>query len=266
MLESKMTSLLIIPDTHAHPDYDNERFSWLGEFILDQRPDTIVCLGDFADMPSLSSYDKGTRSFEGRRYRRDIESSLDAQDKLFDAVGQYNARQARNKKQQYHPRTVMLGGNHEEGRISKVTQMHPELHDTIDIRDLAFGLYWKEYIPYKEIGFVEGFALSHYFVSGLMGRPIGGENAAKSLLAKQGMSCIAGHSHLLDFAVRTRADGKKMMGLVGGCYVHPEMVEGWNANTASLWWNGVTLLEAVEDGWSENVSFISQETLKNRYS
>lgn len=261
-----MSSLLVIPDAHAHYDYDNDRFDWLGEYIMDERPDIIVCLGDIADMPSLSSYDKGTRGFEGRRYWKDVEVTRDAQAKLFGPVIKHNARQAKNKKQQYKPRTVMIGGNHEEGRISKVTQMHPELHETITMGDLHFDLYWDEYIPYKAIGFVEGFAFSHYFVSGLMGRPIGGENAAKALLAKQGMSCIAGHSHLLDFAVRTRADGKKMMGLVAGCYVHPGMVEGWNANTASLWWNGITMLKGVDNGWAEDVQFVSQETLRNRYA
>ena len=38
--------ILVIPDGHAHPDYDNDRFDYLGRFILDQRPDTIVCIGD----------------------------------------------------------------------------------------------------------------------------------------------------------------------------------------------------------------------------
>ena len=56
--------LLIIPDCHAHPDYDNNRFDWLGNLIIEERPDTILCLGDLADMPSLSSYDK--RSEERR--------------------------------------------------------------------------------------------------------------------------------------------------------------------------------------------------------
>ncbi len=55
-----MKNMLIIPDPHASPDYDNERFSALGEFILSTKPQYIVCLGDMADMSSLSSYDKGT--------------------------------------------------------------------------------------------------------------------------------------------------------------------------------------------------------------
>lgn len=260
-----MTSILVIPDCHAHPDYDNNRFTWLGEYIIEEKPDTILCLGDFADMASLSSYDKGTRAFEGRRYKRDVEASIDAQNKLFAPMRAYNKMRSKNKKQQYTPRTVMVGGNHEEGRISKVTQMHPELHETISIDDLKFSDAWNEYIPYKSIGFVEGFAVSHYFVSGLMGRPVGGENAAKALLAKQGMSCIAGHSHLLDVAVRTKADGQKMMGLIAGCYVHPGMVEGWNANTACLWWNGVVMLRGVENGWAEDFQAISQRQLEEWY-
>ena len=76
-------NLLIIGDPHAHPDYDNDRFFHLGNFIIRNQPDYIVCLGDFADMPSLSSYDRGTRGFEGRRYRNDVIAALDAQDILF---------------------------------------------------------------------------------------------------------------------------------------------------------------------------------------
>lgn len=256
--------MLVIPDAHAHPDYDNERFDWLGKYIVDEKPETILCLGDFADMPSLSSYDKGTRSFEGRRYKRDVESSKDALSRMFAPMADYNRRRSKNKKQQYSPRTVITVGNH-EARIDKVTQMHPELHGTISVDDLGFSTYFNEVVDYKATGIVEGFAVSHYFVSGLMGRPIGGERAAHTLLTKQGMSCIAGHSHLLDFAVRTRADGRKMMGLVAGWYGHPGMKEGWNANTAGLWWNGVVMLLGVGDGWAEDIMFVSQDTLRKNY-
>lgn len=259
-----MINMLVIPDAHAHPDYSQERFDWLGQYIVDTKPEIVLCLGDFSDMPSLSSYDKGTRSFEGRRYKRDVEASKEALGRLFAPTVEYNKQRSRNKKQQYLPRTVMTVGNH-EARIDKVTQMHPELHGTISVDDLGFAKYFDEIVDYKAMDVVEGYAVSHYFVSGLMGRPIGGERAGHTLLTKQGMSCIAGHSHLLDLAVRTRADGKKMMGLVAGWYGHPDMREGWNANTAGLWWNGVTMLHGVSEGWAEDVSFISQATLQRAY-
>ena len=56
-----MSNLLVICDPHAHPNYDNKRFTDLGRFIVKTRPDIIVCIGDMADMPSLSMYDKGTK-------------------------------------------------------------------------------------------------------------------------------------------------------------------------------------------------------------
>ena len=34
-------NLLIIPDAHANPDYDNERFTHLGKFIVAHKPEYI---------------------------------------------------------------------------------------------------------------------------------------------------------------------------------------------------------------------------------
>jgi hypothetical protein len=40
---------------------------------VDYRPDVVVNIGDFADMPSLSTHDKvGSKYFEGKRYKDDI--------------------------------------------------------------------------------------------------------------------------------------------------------------------------------------------------
>ena len=40
--------------------------------IFEEKPDVVVCLGDWFDMASLSSHDKGKKSFEGRRYKQDV--------------------------------------------------------------------------------------------------------------------------------------------------------------------------------------------------
>lgn len=82
-------NLLVIGDPHAHPSYDNSRFTKLGNFIAREKPQIIVCIGDMADMPSLSSYDKGTKGFEGRRYKKDVESVIDAQKKLFAPIKKF---------------------------------------------------------------------------------------------------------------------------------------------------------------------------------
>jgi len=75
--------LLIIPDPHANPDYNNERFRAAGRLLMEEQPECVVCLGDLADLPSLSSYDKGTKGFEGRRYKNYVAATINAQELLY---------------------------------------------------------------------------------------------------------------------------------------------------------------------------------------
>lgn len=44
---------LVIPDPHAYPDDDFRRFKWLGEYIMDTKPEVIVNIGDMWEMGSL---------------------------------------------------------------------------------------------------------------------------------------------------------------------------------------------------------------------
>jgi hypothetical protein len=256
--------VIIIPDQHAHPLFDNDRFDWLGRLILDLKPDEVWNLGDAADLPSLSSYDKGKRSMENRRYKADVESSIEAQTRLWAPVNKYNEQQRSNRKAQYKPYKVMVMGNHSD-RINRATQMDPALHGTISTEDLKFHEFYDEVVSFKEKAIRHGFAISHYFPSGIKGQAIGGMHAAYNLITKNGMSSVAGHSHLWDMKILTRADGQKMLGIVAGCYVHPDMIEGWNRDTQHMWDLSVTILEGVKNGNAEVVTRISQSEIKKRY-
>ena len=77
-----MATHLVIGDPHCTPKATNDRFLWAGKFARDLKPNTIICMGDFASMDSLSSYDKGKKSFEGRRYKKDIDHAHDALNKF----------------------------------------------------------------------------------------------------------------------------------------------------------------------------------------
>ena len=57
---------MVIPDTQVKPGCPIEHLKWAGQYAVDKKPDVIVHIGDHWDMPSLSHYDKGTTSFEGR--------------------------------------------------------------------------------------------------------------------------------------------------------------------------------------------------------
>lgn len=250
---------LVIPDQHAHPANKNTRADWLGKLILDLKPDVIVNLGDAADMPSLSLYEKGKASFVGRRYQDDIESHLDFQDRMFSPL---------KKAKKRWPYSVVLEGNHEH-RIKRALDADPHLKGSkygISFNDLGFKDYYHDIVEYEGqtpgIIDIDGIDYSHYFVSGIMGRAISGEHHAASLIDKNYKSSTCAHSHTVDWAVRSKSGGQKLMGLVAGCY--QDYRAPWAGATNDLWWSGVIVKRNVEDGCYDP-QFISMDAMRKEY-
>jgi hypothetical protein len=241
-----MTTHLVVPDPHASPDHDNVRFDLLGAMIMDRRPEVILCVGDFGCMPSLSSYDKGRRSFEGARYKRDVDAVINAQQRMFGPLIEHNNRCRRFKIRQYSPRTILLGGNHDEGRIERVTQDHPELHEFVSLANLRYYNFWSEYIPYKKPVVVDGVSYCHHFPTGVSGRPISGKNIARQLLNKLHCSVTVGHIHTFDVADDSTGDGRYIMGLAAGCFI--DFDPPYATDTVKDWWRGVVVKHNVQDG------------------
>lgn len=258
-----MSDILIIPDPHAHPEFDNDRFEVLGNYIASVRPEIIVCMGDFADMYSLSSYDKGTKGFEGRRYKDDIDCARDADNLLWKATEEYNEKAKVDRKKRYRPKAYMVMGNHED-RINRVRNSHPELWDTLSTDDLGFQDRWT-IVPFLEVLELHGICFSHYFASGVMGRPIGGMYPAKSVLGKLHTSAVVGHNHLLDFAIDTLPNRRKVFAISAGTYGHPTQIEGWNKSTQHKYWHGVVHLHGVADGWAREFQFLHHDQLVNKW-
>ena len=105
--------ICVIPDCQIKEGVPTEHLTWAGQYIADKKPDVIVNIGDFWDMPSLSSYDKGRKDFEGRRYTKDVQAGNDAMDLLLAPIKKEINRQKRNKKKAWKPRMVFTIGNHE---------------------------------------------------------------------------------------------------------------------------------------------------------
>lgn len=252
-----MTSHLVIPDPHAHPDYHNDRFEWLGNLVVDLKPDVVVCIGDWADMPSLCSYDKGTKGFEGRRYSKDIVCAVEAQDRFFAPI-------KRQKKKL--PRFVMLEGNHEHRIVRAISNDAAHLDGIISLDDLQFAEYGWEFYPYRganpDIMEIDGIHYGHFFPSGVMGRPIGGERPALQLINKHHISAVQGHIHVADYCIRTSARGRHIMGLV--CGVYQEWQADFAGHANDLWWRGVCFLDNVNDGVYD-LSMISMHSIKKEY-
>ena len=247
---------LIVHDPHAHPEYSNVRADYLAKLIKDVRPDVVINMGDAADMPSLSSYDKGTKGFEGRNYRKDINAHLEFQDRMWAPV-------KRSKKKL--PYRVILEGNHEH-RIKRAINASPELDGAISFSDLYFDSYYDSVVEYTGntpgVVTIDGVSYAHYFISGVGQRPISGEHQAYTLLTKQFTSCTQGHTHTTDFAVRTDVNGKRMQGLV--CGVYQDYWSDWAGEANRMWYKGVVVKRNVVDGHYDP-QWISMEALRKAY-
>ena len=237
-----MATHLVIPDTQIRPGDDLSFLGWIGNYIADKRPDTVVMLGDFADMSSLSSYDVGKKSFEGRRYKDDVDVSHLGMQILLDPIRRLNKELKAKHDKRYNPRRVLLLGNHEE-RIIRAIEADPKLDGTISIDDLGYRKYGWEVWPYLDVVVIDGIAYSHYFPSGQLGRPA---TSARAVLNKMHMSCIAGHQQGRDIAFGKRADGTEITAIIAGsCYMHNEPYLNPQTNRH---WRGVIMLHNVDRG------------------
>lgn len=205
----------VIPDVQAKPGVPLDHLKWAGQYIAEKRPDVIIVIGDFADMPSLSSYDKGKRSAENKRYKYDIEATHKAMELLMTPI--VSAKD-------YNPRLVMTLGNHED-RIVRIGNDNPELHESLSLRDLGYEAWGFEVHPFLKVVEIDGVEYSHYFTTGVMGRAAG---SAAAMLRERQKSCTMGHVQTYDMAIHKKTQQRAMM---AGCfYQHDEDYLGPQGN------------------------------------
>jgi hypothetical protein len=249
---------LVIPDVQFKPGNDTGFLTAIGNYIVAKKPDVVVCIGDFADMPSLSSYDVGKKSFEGRRYKADIEAAHQGMAALLAPIKNHNARMRRSKHGAYVPRFVLTMGNHEH-RIHRAVENDAKLDGTIGLEDLKYAEAGWEVYPFLQPVVIDGIAYCHYFTTGLLGRPC---SSATVQLAKKHQSCVSGHQQGLQIATGHRADGTRLTSVIAGsCYEHEEDYLGPQGNKH---WQGILMLHEVHDGEFDLMP-ISLKFLKKKY-
>lgn len=258
-------NIIVIGDSHAKPGVSNERFTWLGRMIADIKPDVVVEMGDFADMPSLSSYDgskltgggPSKKSFEGRRYKNDVAAAIDARERVTNEI-------KRTKRKM--PRLVALGGNHCEGRIHRAVENVPELDGVISVEDLQVEALGWEYTPFLRPFSAGGFVFQHYFESGVKGQPVGGEYPATTMLKKQFASTVSGHSHLFDESHRKTATGGKIQAFIAGCYLAESQREEYAGGANTMWDKGILFMRDVNNGFCEGgFSWVTAKVIRETY-
>jgi hypothetical protein len=235
---------LIIPDTQVKPGVPIEHLAWIGEYIVDKRPSKVIHLGDHFDMPSLSTYDKGTAKIEGQRIHDDI---------LAGQAGM-QALVAPMVREQFFPEMWYIPGNHDE-RLLRYVNTHPEAIGSFGWHSYGLEQYGWNVANYLEPVDIDGILYSHYFANPMSGKAYTGTSL--HMLKTLGRSFVMGHRQVLDFATRTLVDGSQQIGIVAGaCYLHDE---------GNKHWRGIVVLHDVQDGFG-NPMFVDLPFLERKYA
>ncbi len=248
---------LFIPDCQVKEGVPLEHLTWLGQYIVEKKPDVIINAADFADLPSLCSYDKGKKCFEGRRYKKDIAAARKGMNLLLAPMKEFNARQRILKQKQYKPDMHLTLGNHEQ-RIQRAIESQAELEGLLSYNDLPYE-DWTVHDFLKPV-VIDGVMYVHYLANPMTGKPYAG--TALNQLNKVQHSFCVGHKQTLDVASYFTPLGKQTWGIVAGAfYQHDEDYKGYQGNAH---WRGVVMLNDVHEG-SFDPMFVSLEYLKRRY-
>lgn len=254
-----MTEHVIIPDVQVKPGQDFEFLRWAGEYCAEHRPDVIVCIGDFADMQSLSSYDVGKKEFEGRRYTDDIAAAKEAMEVFLSPIYAEEDRRLKGHRKRWNPRMVLTLGNHCH-RINVAISKDRKLEGLISIDDLGYEEFGWEVYPFLEVVKIDGVCYSHYFTSGVMGRPV---SSPRALVTKKHMSCVMGHVQEsgIDMS-QFRGDGTPLIGIFAGIYTPYD--EGYLNSQTNVQHRQIWHLREVQDGFSYPLA-VSLNYLERKY-
>ena len=246
---AKPLKIGVLPDVQAKEGVPLDHLKWAGQYFAEKRPDVIVCLGDFAHMESLSSYDKGKRSYEGRRYSKDVAAARRAME-LFTAPI--------DRARRYSPRRILTLGNH-ENRINRACEVDAMLDGTISINDLGYKEAGWQVHPFLEVIQIGGVHFSHFFPSGVMGRPC---TTARKIINTYHVSAIAGHQQGREVAYAKRGDGKNLTAIIAVSFYQHD--EDYLTPMANKCWRGIIMLHEVQDGQFDEM-FVSLDYLKRRF-
>jgi len=229
-----------IPDTQIRPESDTKHILAAGHYLADKKPDKVIIIGDWWDMPSLCSYDKpGSHGWEDKDVKADFEAGKEAMEMFLGAL---------RKPRGYNPEVYFTYGNHED-RVRRGQEDPNNRKFQGFLSDASFGLDSCGVIsvPFLEILQLDGILYSHYFVNpdSLYTNPIGG--TIENKLRKLGHSFSMGHQQHKQYGSVYTATGERRVGLVCGRFYSdlPEYL-GPQKNLQS--WSGIFMKHEVRNG------------------
>ena len=250
---------IMIPDLQIKPNIDTSYLTWIGEYLAHKKPDVIINIGDHFDLPSLSSYDKGTKKAEGKHLQDDIDAGITGMNLLLAPIQKLQAAELKKYgKVLYKPKMVITLGNHEQ-RMERHLNANPELTGLVSYANFKLEENGWEVYDFLEPAVVNGIMYIHYMPNPMTGKPYGGQ--ALNILKNVGCSVSMGHKQCLDVATRSLPTGQQQWFLICGAgYPHNEGYKGYTGNHH---FRGIVVKHQVDNG-SYNPMFVNLDYLRDR--
>lgn len=252
---AQATRGLLIPDLQVGPGRCTKHLQWVADYAADKRFPLIVQIGDWADFPSLSSYDKGKRAAENRRLSKDW-------DAFRYSVDIFENRWARETG--WNPRKVFTKGNH-EFRADRFMNDNAQIDTLPDVMDHLRERDWECHDFLRPVR-IHGVLFSHYFPRSMTGRITAsglryGSTSAMAMIRANMDSCVAGHRPGYEPAIFTTNDRTVVGVIAGSCYLHKEE---WAGPGGDNYWRGVVALNQLKQGKFDPCP-VSLNWLRDRY-
>jgi hypothetical protein len=237
-----MRRYLIVPDAQIRAGSDTTHVDWAARAIVDYKPDVIVVMGDWWDLPSLSTHDTpGSKEAEGRRVKPDIDAGNEAFERLVTPMNAEIARLRRNKEKTWRPECHFLMGNHEH-RLSRAIFRDPKWEGLLSLDALRTPGFKRH--DFLQIATLDGIKFCHYFPNPFSGKPIGGTIVNR--LGHIGSSFVQGHQQGFLYASKQYPDHVKHGIVCGRFYLTHETYRPEDVQRSE--WNGILILNQVDNG------------------
>lgn len=174
-----MKRIVVLSDIQA-PEEDARLVAAVQEFIKDYEPDELYCVGDEADMPEPSRWNKGSAAEYAGTFQKGLDRTSTIMAGFREVLGD----------KPYH----LMRSNHGDRIRNYINKYSPALSS-------LRALEYERLLGYDELGityhtkiwqFAKGWALAHGD-EGSLSPTAGG--TALSLAKKVGMSVVCGHTH-----------------------------------------------------------------------
>jgi hypothetical protein len=245
---------LIIPDAQIRAGLDTTHIGWAAQAIVEYKPEVIVVMGDWFDLPSLSTHDApGSKEAEGRRVKPDIDAGNAAFEQL---IAPMRKEMKRSKK--WKPECHFLFGNHED-RLSRAIFRDPKWEGMLSLESLKTPGFKRH--PFLKIVNIDGIKYCHYFPNPFNRNAIGGTIVSR--LNNIGATFCQGHQQGFLYASKQYPDHVKHGIVCGRFYNHHESYRTEDVQNSE--WNGILVLNAVHDG-DFDLMPLRMDYLRRKYS